>query len=342
MKIRFIILLFSFTTCLNQKIDPQEQKQFFDGTSQENLKPTKWDTGDTTITNEDRLDLFEKHIKGKGGGYIGVGSSQNLSLIAWAQSDWVWLMDFTRIVVAVNTINIAFIKESDTPEKFRSLWSKSSHEKSVEIIKKHYGDSSDYNFLVQSLVKSRPYQLRRFKNDDLNTEKYKFSLWLYDIKLYSYIRKLALEGRIRAVMGDLRGPVTVGSISDAARRMQIPVRLVYFSNAEEYFDLTGQFKENWTNLPVDETSVIVRTVSVNRWHYPWAPGSDLSTDRGFHYNIQPAINYQKWLASNQKKLKVETILKTGEIDKKNGFSIVDSDPGILKTGTDQAKGGSSG
>lgn len=321
-----ILALILLSGCQSRQANENNNKILFSSVSQEHLQPTKWDVGDTTITNEDRLDLFQNHIKGVGGGYIGVGSSQNLSLAAWAKSRWVWLMDFTRIVVAVNKINIAFIRESKTPAEFRQLWKKNSKKRAHAIIKKYYDSQKDYRFTLASWHKSRPFQQRRFRHDDITTKKHKFSLWLHDKKLYDYIRSLALKGRIMAIRGDLKGKTTVDSISKIATKMGIVLRVIYYSNAEEYFNLDGQFRKNWMNVPVDEKSMIVRTISVDRWHYPWAPGSALSTNRGFHYNIQPAMNYIKWLQLSRPGLRTRHILKMGKIDKKNGFSIVDAGP----------------
>ncbi|MCB1174330.1 MAG: hypothetical protein KDK39_12225 [Leptospiraceae bacterium] len=304
--------------------DQKQLQGYFENTSQEDLQKTRWDTGDTTITNEDRLDLFRPHVLNRGGGYIGVGSSQNLSLAAWAGSEWVWLVDFTRIVVAVNKANLAFIQESPTPTEFRYFWQKENDTAALAVIRKHYAQAKDLAFILESFRKSRPYQLRRFRNDDIVTQKYNFALWLYDQKLYDHIRRLAIGGRIIARQGDIRGPITIKSVAHQAALMQVPIRTIYFSNAEEYFDLDGSFRENWLAIQGDKTALVVRTISVDRWDYPWAPGSELSTTRGFHYNIQSLGSYQSWLRSGPPGLRTRMILKTGTIDKANGFSQVSS------------------
>ena len=313
-------------SCTSSQANETKIKHQFESVSQEDLKATKWDVGDTTITNEDRLDLFKPHVQNLQGGYIGVGSSQNLSLAVWARSEWVWLMDFTRIVVAVNKINIAFIVESKTPAEFRQLWKKNSKSRALSLIKKYYENEPDFSFIQTAWIKSRPYQERRFKHDDITTKKYNFELWLDNLQDYNYIRELAIKGRIQAIKGDLRGKTTVMSVAKTAREMGLTMRVVYYSNAEEYFDLDGQFRDNWLSMPIDEKSVIVRTISVDKWNYPWAPGSELSTSKGFHYNIQKAENYQNWLKLSKAKLRTRHILKKSQIDKANGFSYVDSGP----------------
>ncbi|MCB1166525.1 MAG: hypothetical protein KDK37_06365 [Leptospiraceae bacterium] len=306
----------------------EEQEKFFRATNQEDLKPTIWDTGDTTITNEDRLDLFEPHVKDLGGGYVGVGSTQNFTLAAWAKSDWIWLMDFTRVVVATNKIHIAFLQECPTAAEFRKLWEPGSKQKALEVIEKHYASEPDFALIKKAWSISGPFQRKRFRYDDVIHKKFQFHGWLNSKETYEYIRNLALKGRIQAVRGDLKGPITVKSIAEQAKKMGIVFRIIYYSNAEEYFPLADDFRSNWTSIPVDEKSLIVRTISVYRNQYPWAPGSELSTDRGFHYVLENAANYQKWLKEGKAGLRVENIVATGETDKKNGITIIKADTPI--------------
>lgn len=87
-------------------------------TPQETLVPTKWDVGDTTVSNEDRLDLLIPHVQNLGNVYVGVGSEQNLTIAAWAKSDFIYLMDFTQIVVHANTITILFLQKSEKSYNF--------------------------------------------------------------------------------------------------------------------------------------------------------------------------------------------------------------------------------
>ena len=305
-----------------QAISPEKQKELFQQTNQEDLKPTIWDTGDTTITNEDRLDLLEPHVRDIGGAYVGVGSTQNFTLAAWAKSEWIWLMDFTRVVVATNKIHIAFLQECPTPEEFRKLWEPGSKAKAMEVIEKHYAGQPDYDLIRKAWSTSGPFQRRRFRYDDVIHKKFNFHGWLNSKETYDHIRGLALKGRIQAVRGDLKGPITVKSIAEQAKKMGIVFRIMYFSNAEEYFPLGDDFRSNWLSLPVDEKSMVVRTISVYRGKLPWAPGSELSTDRGFHYVLQSAPHFQKWLKEGKEGLRIEEIVLTGNTDRENGITLI--------------------
>ena len=61
--------------------------------------------------------------------------------------------------------------------------------------------------------------------------------------------------------------------------------MLYLSNAEEYWERLPQpFRANLRALPVDERSLVLRTLLT--WE----------KNRDYRYNAQPARNYRRWLA----------------------------------------------
>ncbi|MBV6494349.1 MAG: hypothetical protein LDLANPLL_02381 [Turneriella sp.] len=309
-------LLFFLLFCKKPLHDSSIDKEaIFLSSPEEVLKPTIWDTGDTTVTNEDRLEIFKPHIENLGGGYFGVGSIQNFTLAAWAKSEYIWLMDFTRVVVAANKIHTAFLKRLKTPEEHRLMWNK---KKSVleadKILDEEFKDSPDLAFIKQSYRKASPYLLITFGFLDKITKKHPYKFWLNDQEQYDYLKSLALKGRIRALKGDLNGPTTVAGIAAAARKMGVPMRILYYSNAEEYFNgYKVPFKNSFSQMPVDEKSLVVRTISFNKAKFRWAEDSNWSTDRGFHYSLQPATEFVE--ALKRDKIDVRDFYPTAFIDK---------------------------
>ncbi|HQP49495.1 MAG TPA: hypothetical protein PKX12_12240 [Spirochaetota bacterium] len=304
-----------------------EQLVLFSNTPQENLSPTKWDIGNTIISNEARLELYHPHIKDIGGGYISVGGTQNFILASWANSEWVWLMDFTRRVVAANKIHIAFLKHAENPAAFRELWKKKSYKTVEKILKDEYSQLPEYQFIRQTWNVGRQYIPWRFGSLDRLVKKRKYKIWLNDQDLYQRLRSLAQRGRIMAVRGNLNGPTTVLGVAETAKKMQVPIRIIYFSNAEEYMrTYSPQFRKNFTALPVDEKSKVLRTISVYQRLFPWSPDSILSSEKGFHYNIMPAGVFQSWLDQTPGKLNVVDIMRKGEVNRKDGFSVVNALP----------------
>ncbi len=312
----------------NLEIKDQEEFQkklsLFQKSAEENLKPTKWDYGGTTISNEDRLDIFQKHIENVGGGYVGVGSTQNFTLAAWAKAEWVWLMDFTRIVVAVNKIHITFLKKAENPKEFIDLWQWQNRVKAMQILKEEFKALPPYQsqFILGTWYKARPFFLNRQRVIQSVTKRVKYHTWLTDESLYQYMRKLALQGRIRALGGDLNGPTTFQTIAKTAQDMGIKIRVLYFSNAEEYFPFRpyrANFQNSIKSMPIDQSSQVIRTVSIFKWIYPWAPESHHSNDRGFHYNVMPLQSMASAFEKPEKTSVIE-FLKYSAVDLKLGFS----------------------
>jgi hypothetical protein len=315
--ITLALLLTGLVACKEAATAPKvDMKAVFFGSPEEELKPTIWDTGDTTVTNEDRLEIFEPHIRGIGGGYIGVGSIQNFTLAAWARSEYVWLMDFTRVVVATNKVHVAFLKRLATPQEHRAMWDKKKSAAAADkIIEEEFAGSPEIPFIKESYRKASPYLMITFGFLDKLTKKRPYKFWLNDQEQYDYLKKLALENRIRPIKGNLNGDTTVLGIGEAARKMGVPIRILYFSNAEEYFrGYKEPFKKSFSALPVDEKSLVLRTISFNRGKFRWAEDSHLSTDRGFHYSLQPAQHFQEQL--KLEKVDVRDFYATAFIDPK--------------------------
>ncbi len=295
-----LVALLSFS-CKDKAPEAKEKnarlQAAFWASPEEDLKPTIWDTGDTTVTNEDRLEIFEPAIRNIGGGYIGVGSIQNFTLAAWAKSEYVWLMDFTRIVVATNKIHVAFLKRLKTPEEHRAMWDKKlSAAAADKIIDEEFPEGAERKFAKESYRKASPYLMITFGFLDRLAKKRPYTHWLNNQEQYDYLKKLAQENKIRAVRGNLNGDTTVLGIGEAARKMGVPMRIMYFSNAEEYFGgYKPSFKKSFGSLPTDNASVVLRTISFWKEKFPWATDSDLSTQRGFHYSVQDAASFQAQL-----------------------------------------------
>ena len=257
---------------------------------------------------------------------MGVGSTQNFVLAAWARAEWIWLMDFTGIVVAANKIHIAFLKEAPTPAEFRNLWLRSGQARALAIIKAGYSNDRDYAFIVKSYRQARAFQTARFKFMDRVTRKRKYDTWLTSQDQYQHIRNLAMKRRIRALGGDMNGTVSLRGIGEAANKMGVKVRVFYPSNAEEYtifWPYKKSFRNNIRSLPVDERSAVLRTISVRRHKLPWAAGWEGISRVGFHYNMQPLPSFQAWLAV-ERPVTVFDMLSAGRIE--GGFSVADAGP----------------
>jgi len=319
----FTLLLFSAGACSRSSV-PQEARnlEIFRASPQERLGSTRWDSGNTSVSNENRIDLFKKHIQDLGGGYVGVGTTQNFTLAAWARSEWIWLMDYTRITVAANRIHIAFLKHAATPEEFERLWRADTATEAYAVLDREYAGDPELPYLksawasVAHYVRWHAVVLRRVSAE------HRYGNWFTDVKTYDFIRDRALKGRIIALRGDLQGSVTMRGIAENAARMGVTIRVLYLPNAEEFLgNYTSQFVANMMALRIDERSILLRTLTVQNKLFPWAPGSELHNPVGFHYCVMPAGYYISWLSHNVGK-SIFHLIQLARVRREEGFSEI--------------------
>lgn len=241
----------------------------------DSLKPIK--SADRYLrSNETELQVFGPHIDDLGGGYVGVGADQNYTLAAMAKSRFVWLMDYDPWVVTLHRIYRALILESDSPAAFVTRWGNQTEVQA--LLGKHYNGDPDLKDMLEIYRRYRrflqPYlgwSLKRKRGGAGTT-------WLSSSVMYDRVRAMWREGRFQPVPGDLHGERVFQGISRAARRLGVPMRIVYLSNAEMYLPYSKAFVANMKSVPSDARSLLVRTVRHDR--YP------MLGDK-WHYNVQP-------------------------------------------------------
>ena len=98
---------------------------------------------------------------------------------------------------------------------------------------------------------------------------------------FQFLRKMQLENRIVPVIGDLAGREAMRNVEEYLKKQGSVVAAFYVSNVEFYLFGEGRFPlfvENVRNLPVDENSVLIRSV-FNHWrrHSETLPGYYVTT-----------------------------------------------------------------
>lgn len=96
------------------------------------------------------------------------------------------------------------------------------------------------------------------------------------------VRTMQLEDRIVPVVGDLAGPRAVRAIAEYLRARRLVVSAFYLSNVESYLFRNGSFgtfAENVRALPVDTTSVLIRSWFGRVPMLPGASPGHLSTQQ---------------------------------------------------------------
>jgi hypothetical protein len=95
--------------------------------------------------------------------------------------------------------------------------------------------------------------------------------YLADRENFLFIRALQGANRVVPIVGDLSGPSALSAVGEDIRARGLVVRVFYTSNVEYYLWNAGTFPDfaaTLAGLPMDETSVIVRSVFPNTARHP--------------------------------------------------------------------------
>jgi len=230
--------------------------------------------------------LTHEHIKDSGGIYVGVGADQGYLLASWAQAEYAYLIDYDARVVLTHKIYRSFFLRSKTPKEFVALWKKSSTDKALAIIRKDYADDKDLGELEKVYKEWRRRIYSRHNRINKKSKETGVKVYTNDQKLYDYVRGMVATDRIRPMSGNLLDDEGLIAIGEAARALKTPIRLLYVSNAQEYWKYPEQYRKNIAGLYFDEKSNVVHTLST------W------STNKDYRYVVQPGLNYQEWMTAD--------------------------------------------
>ncbi|MDI7181330.1 LIC_10091 family lipoprotein [Leptospira santarosai] len=250
-------------------------------------------------SNELRIDLFKPYIENLEGGYLGAGTDQNFTFIAWAKSKYVWLMDFDYTICLINRIHLLFFKLASDPESYRELWSRKNKKSSFELIKKEWENDSEWPLIQEAWEiahRGKSDVPQRWNELDRTSERFGLKTFIHSKKEYDYVRNMVLQGRIRILKGDINAEKSMKSVGERVARLKIPIRVVYLSNIEDYFSYTQGFRDNLLGLPTDEKGIVLRTMqNGTKEEYGSPDGEKIPVDYPLHYNIQYLENLQTWM-----------------------------------------------
>lgn len=239
--------------------------------------------------NEGRTHVWAPYIANLGGAYLGVASDQNYSLIAAARSELAFLMDYDPRVVALHRRLRALILRSETPEAFIARFAPEATRESLAILDQVYADAPDLGALKAGFRASRE-ELHAYYQAQLDHpargQPADFG-WLRP-EHYAYIRALYQQDRIIPIKGDLMGERSITAVAAAVRAAELPLRVVYLSNAPTAWggQITPGYRRNLLALPLDERSVVLQTTN----------GGGFRQNGYWHYNIHAGLHLQQLLA----------------------------------------------
>ena len=222
--------------------------------------------------NETRQHLWYPYIENLGGGYIGVGSDQGYTFAAIQKAEYAWLMDYDSQVVHVHRINEVVFKTAETREDFVAFWEDPSNV-----------DRLDNEALKATFTGFRPILARHYRKS------LKGDGFLSDDALFDWVKTMFRQGRMVSVKGDMLANGAMRSIGDAARALDVPIRVYYTSNAPDAWlgKLTPDYKANVLNLPMDHRSVVLQVFG-----FPSGP----QQEGYWHYNVGYGLWQQELIA----------------------------------------------
>jgi formylglycine-generating enzyme required for sulfatase activity len=215
------------------------------------------------VSNERHQELWEPFLKNLGGGYAGVGSDQGYNFIANARSRWAWLFDYDPLIVTIHALLREVILRSETPREFADAFKPGRFAETVKLAAPHIPEGERDTLLrMLTAVGAEMYAeySRRVVRDPIH-EKYD---WLQNEDHYRYIRLLYRQGRILSVRGNLLTDIAMPAIAASARKLDVPIRVFYSSNADDHWELKQRYRDNLLGLPFDDKSIWIRTITPRR------------------------------------------------------------------------------
>jgi hypothetical protein len=273
------------------------QRDVFWGSPEDEVPDSRRDNRHYAHTNEKKHHLFFEHMDcSDGGAYLGVGSDQNYTMLAHCKASYAWILDYDEVVVMLHRIHRALILESETTAEFLARWEDGAQQQTLEVIRKHEGDSPDIAYMEELFGKYRKKLREHFERLDQRKLKGEAATWLSNDEYYRYVRGMFMAGRIRPMLGNLLADRAVSGIGKAATELGVPVRVIYLTNVEELVQYNDAFRESFRSLPVDEKSVVLRTLA-------YTNGYEIA-DNKWHYNIQSALGFQERMGTKISRIQV--------------------------------------
>ncbi len=237
-----------------------------------------------TIGNEWTLHAFYEDVQRLGGGYVGVGPDQAYLFMGWQRPQFAWLIDYDVAVLRTHQMYRALFASAQTPREFIAYFEPENLERGYAAIDALY-DGKQARGLKGLLRRQRRYFRFRIQKLRKHLRGVDAPTYLTDQETFDYIKAMLRTERVRPMLVNLNESEGMTGLSEAAEALGIPIRVLYVSNAEEYWkSYDPQFVSNVSALPTDASSLLLRT------RLTW------KTNRDYTYIVQRIDNYRIWLA----------------------------------------------
>ncbi|HJL20431.1 MAG TPA: hypothetical protein RMH99_32490 [Sandaracinaceae bacterium LLY-WYZ-13_1] len=272
------------------------------------------------VSNEWRHDLWFEHVRDLGGAFVGVGTDQCYTLAAVQRARMIWVVDFDPLVPLVHRIYEVLVPASGDPDALVARFAEEEREATEALLAEGLAGDPDADRIQRVYRRNRARMHRYLRRVRRNRPHGTAASWLGDPSLYAYVRALFEGGRVVARNGDVTADGALRAVGRAAAQLEIPVRVVYFSNAEQFFPYRADFRENLEALPTDERSVVLRTFRESEAPYPEGDT--------WHYMVQPVDDLRARIRENgyrhSRQLVMDLMSSRADLGD-DGLSVLDGD-----------------
>lgn len=274
------------------------------------------------------LHVYYPALKDLGGAYMGVGTDQAYLFIGWMKPEIAWLTDYDPWVVALHEAYEIFFAEADNADDFVKLWHKDSAKTSEALLEAKSQGAPRQELMLRVFRYARGWIHARLRRQKRVLVREKVPGFLNDADQYTFVRNMVASKRVRPLAANLLDTTSVKAIGAASRKLGIPVRALYLSNAEGYWPYNDQYKANMAALHFDDKSLVIRTVVAK-----------ISKNGDYRYNQQPALNYQQWLKRPWVKRVRQMLLSRPRVTGPHHYplTVTDADPDVIKAKRDGSK-----
>ena len=269
-----------------------EQKAILDAMPEdaepEKLNATRKDLEDRHYLTGDELhlDLFYPKLKDLGGGYAGVGSDQAYLFIGWQKPDFAWVTDYDPWISDLHESYRAFFDKAENIDEFLALWSPKNIKTTRELLETFHADHPRKANILHVFNKASYGIYSRLRKLGRAMKSRDVPSFVTDEAMYQDVRARVRAGRVKAMQCNLLADKCMVGLGEASRKLGVPLRALYVSNAEQYWRYKDQFRANIAAQNFDEKSLFVRTIAIK------------PANGDYHYNLQAGHNFQRWLAAD--------------------------------------------
>lgn len=243
------------------------------------------------ISNEHSHFVWHAGLQGLGGAFLGVGTDQNYLLAGWARSELLLLVDFDAAIVELHHAYRVAFETCETPAEFMRMWTKAGADVHTARIVEAYPEAETQALVLRAQKRARTIVHARLRKTLALYAARGISTYLDDQAQYDHLRQLWRDGRVYPIRGDLTGDATIVDAGAALKATGLPLKVLYLSNAEQYFDYGPSFRRNIIALPMDERSQVLRTLG---WR-----GHGFVEGEQYHYSTQSGANFAAWMRSSR-------------------------------------------